>query len=188
MTYQLNTTKKEQHLCTNCGLCCDGTLYDYAPLTQDELQSDKCTKHKISTVSYNNQASIKLACNAFNKKCTIYENRFDICRSFKCKLLLKHAADKIDFISAEHIIQSIKEEAMLLRQLFNEQTNTNPNESFSLRYYEFKEHNIEIFDTKEFRIKHNQLLLSFVTFQNHLHTIFGYSNKHNAKSHFNQFK
>jgi hypothetical protein len=97
-----------QSLCLTCGLCCDGTLFWGVPLTpNDEITSLKAVG--INIVSDNTSTILKLPCAAHkNCTCTVYANRPQECRTFKCKLLKRFERNEISQQSALDSINKMK--------------------------------------------------------------------------------
>ena len=67
-----------QDLCKQCGLCCDGTLFNTVPV-------DPATEHLFTRINMNPHGGCEqlLPCGS----CKIYEKRPQGCRSFKCGVL-----------------------------------------------------------------------------------------------------
>jgi uncharacterized protein len=97
-----------QSLCLKCGLCCDGTFLSGVPLKpNDETAPLKAAGIKI--VSDNDLTVFKLPCAALrNCACTVYANRPQRCRTYKCELLKRFERDDISQQSAVEIIDKVK--------------------------------------------------------------------------------
>lgn len=82
-----------QVLCKECGLCCNGTLFSYVPLTDGEL----APRPSDRVVLEDGQVGLAQKCRFYqNKLCAIYEiGRPHSCVTFECKLLKRHARGKI---------------------------------------------------------------------------------------------
>jgi len=80
------TTEDAGSLCVGCALCCNGTLYGRARVTPGE--EPRILEHGLKLEDFEDKTYFRLPCK-YEKcsRCTIYETRFDICRSFKCALL-----------------------------------------------------------------------------------------------------
>ena len=73
-------------LCTNCGLCCNGSLFDDVELSGEA----EATKMEIMglDVEVDQQALLLQPCAALHgNKCSIYQFRPGCCRTFECRLL-----------------------------------------------------------------------------------------------------
>jgi hypothetical protein len=97
-----------QSLCLRCGLCCDGTFLSGVPLKpDDEVAPLKAVG--INIVSDNYSTVLKLPCAAHkNCTCTIYADRPQECRTYKCKLLKMFERDDISQQSALEIIDKVR--------------------------------------------------------------------------------
>jgi len=96
-----------QSLCLTCGLCCDGTLFSSVQLkSDDETNSLKAVGTKI--YSDNSANMLKLPCAAHkNGTCTVYANRPQICRTYKCELLKTFEREEISREAALRIINKV---------------------------------------------------------------------------------
>jgi uncharacterized protein len=101
----------EESLCTNCGLCCDGSLF-----ADVELASHReALKLEILGLEIDDTDRPVLVqpCPALkNKRCDIYQFRPNCCRTFECRLLRKVKAGAISLQTAQnqisHILSRIK--------------------------------------------------------------------------------
>jgi hypothetical protein len=81
--------------CIGCGLCCNGTLYLRAKVTPGE--EPRLIEHGLELTGDAEKPYFFLPCKYEScGRCTIYEKRFDICRSFRCALLRSYQAGEID--------------------------------------------------------------------------------------------
>jgi Fe-S-cluster containining protein len=103
-----SVVSSSQSLCLRCGLCCDGTFISGVPLKpDDEVAPLKAVG--INIVSDNDLTVLKMPCAAHkNCTCTVYANRPQVCRTYKCKLLMKFERDDISQQSALEIINKVK--------------------------------------------------------------------------------
>lgn len=95
----------EQEICVNCGICCDGTLFDHAELEPGEMSSGELpSKIAQNYRKVGEKERFLLPCHYFEGKCTIYDQKKAVvCSAFRCQLLkdfskgriLKNDADKI---------------------------------------------------------------------------------------------
>jgi len=103
-----SVVSSSQLLCLTCGFCCDGTLFSAMPLKPD----DAVTPLKaagINIVSDNDLTLLKQPCAAYkNCTCTVYANRPQACRTYKCKLLKRLERDDTSWQSALEIINKVK--------------------------------------------------------------------------------
>ncbi len=80
--------------CVGCGLCCDGTIYDKARAQPHEVE--RMTALGLATLEDQGKLHFQHPCRFSSEgKCTIYDDRFTICHTFKCKLLTAYQAGDI---------------------------------------------------------------------------------------------
>ena len=76
-------------LCLECGLCCRGVLHPDALLDRDELEV--AARHRLTVYREpDGQDLFALPCRLHEhagNACTIYEDRFHVCRRYACDLL-----------------------------------------------------------------------------------------------------
>lgn len=91
-------------LCTECGLCCDGTLFDFVELyTADDLDAFAA----LSPVFVQRPDSFRVQqpCPALNARCcSVYQRRPDTCRVFECDVLRGHEAGELSLDEARQRI------------------------------------------------------------------------------------
>lgn len=75
-------------LCTQCGLCCDGSLFADAELVRgDEASALEAMGLEIEDADEKDGPLLLQPCAALKgKRCSIYAHRPDCCRSFECRL------------------------------------------------------------------------------------------------------
>jgi Fe-S-cluster containining protein len=128
----LKTTTTKQKICIQCGLCCDGTLFDRLKITPDENP-----ERFVDLLHKNGEDRfMSLPCVYFNEKCTVYDEKKPTgCSTFECKILSKVDSKSIGFDGANSIINELK----LLR------------EEITHEYIEFYK------ESKSFRAIYNEL-------------------------------
>jgi hypothetical protein len=91
--------------CVGCGMCCNGTLYWMAKVTPGE--EPRIQAHGLTLMEDKGTTYFKLPCH--HEKCgacTIYETRYDICRSFRCQLLRQYPAGEVDLAEARSRVET----------------------------------------------------------------------------------
>jgi Fe-S-cluster containining protein len=81
--------------CIGCGLCCDGTIHDKAEALPEE--KERLTEAGLHYFIEGNNHWFSHPCR-FSKAglCTIYhQERFSVCRTFRCKLLTAYQAGEV---------------------------------------------------------------------------------------------
>ncbi len=68
-------------------MCCDGTLFDHAPVTAEEAERLRGTP-VILAVDSEKKPVLRQPCGALKGKCcSVYDRRPAACRSFRCNVL-----------------------------------------------------------------------------------------------------
>ncbi len=100
-------------LCTQCGLCCDGSLFADVELAGiDEASALEVMGLEIEDDDGDDGELLLQPCRALKgKRCSIYPHRPDCCRTFECRLLLEVRRGAV---SAEQAMEKIAE---ALRQI-----------------------------------------------------------------------
>jgi Fe-S-cluster containining protein len=81
-------------LCTACGLCCTGLLFDIAPLEEREIPLADKLHLPLACNQYHDAFRLPCPC-LRDKQCTIYTSRFEVCGSYECGLLRRYKAGEI---------------------------------------------------------------------------------------------
>lgn len=79
-------------LCRTCGMCCDGTLFEYGGLQPGEVSRAR----KIGLRVIDRGTAFEQPCAAFDAGgvgCTVYEDRPEACRAFRCRLFERHRVE-----------------------------------------------------------------------------------------------
>jgi hypothetical protein len=99
-------------LCQHCGFCCDGTLFDQGHAEEKELP--QLAAGGMDVFQEGGKNRFRMPCPAFEGACCkIYATRFATCRSFRCALLRRLEAGKMDMDQALHTVGKAK--ALLAR-------------------------------------------------------------------------
>lgn len=101
-------------LCLDCGLCCDGTLFDHYKLEPSEMEFSR--KHKLRVYNPESDRAIVQPCPCFSGVCDAYEDRPSTCRSFRCDLLVRCEAGLISLEDAKEVVRAIRRRAEALRE------------------------------------------------------------------------
>lgn len=81
-------------LCTACGACCNGTIFDEVPLLREEVELGK--RLSLPIVPAGDEAVMSLPCPRLaGATCTIYEDRPSTCRTYRCGLLVDVEAGRV---------------------------------------------------------------------------------------------
>lgn len=98
-----------QSLCTECGLCCDGAIFDDVELRDcREATSMECLGLEIE--EEDGRSLLIQPCRALiGTKCTVYAHRPRCCRSFECKLLKEYQSNETSLIDALDVVRDLRE-------------------------------------------------------------------------------
>jgi Fe-S-cluster containining protein len=90
--------------CVGCGLCCNGALFVRAVVTPGE--EPRLIEYGLELVTHDERTHFLQPCpHQSCGRCKIYEERFDICRSFRCALLKRYQAGEIDLPEARDTVE-----------------------------------------------------------------------------------
>jgi len=83
-------------LCTQCGLCCSGALFDFGPLAKDEVEGARDAG--LAILEADGKFGFGLPCPQLEQAvCQVYQARPQTCRTFRCITLRAHEAGEITF-------------------------------------------------------------------------------------------
>lgn len=100
-------------LCTSCGLCCDGSLFTQVPLSADEVALLR--RRGLPLLVNGERRALTQRCAALaGSSCTIYEERPEGCRRYRCML---HAALAGDEVGLEEALALARQTHALLGAL-----------------------------------------------------------------------
>jgi|LauGreDrversion4_2_1035121.scaffolds.fasta_scaffold62340_4 Fe-S-cluster containining protein len=104
-------------LCTQCGLCCDGTLFGRVELLlADDVEGLKAHGFRIVAGL---KPRFAQPCPALAPDCTcrIYAQRPQQCRAFDCALLLRVQSGEVGVDAAERLVRRTRKQAARVREL-----------------------------------------------------------------------
>ncbi|MBW2456513.1 MAG: YkgJ family cysteine cluster protein [Deltaproteobacteria bacterium] len=91
-------------LCTDCGICCDGTLFSSVTLNGTDLATTR--GHRLPVVKTADGHKLELPCAALRGVlCGIYEERPECCADYACELLVRVADGRLSMENARDIIE-----------------------------------------------------------------------------------
>ncbi|XXY46953.1 hypothetical protein WME91_43825 [Sorangium sp. So ce269] len=102
-------------LCTACGLCCTGLLFDVAPLEEHELPLADKLRLPLACNQYHDAFRLPCPCHR-DRKCTVYETRFSVCSSYECGLLRRCKAGEVPLGEALSRVERVLRLADALRR------------------------------------------------------------------------
>lgn len=102
------TADSSGDLCTKCGICCSGVLFDNVPVAPDEAERLSALGFVLDEAK--GEMSFKLGCAMLcERRCTVYEQRPARCRKYRCALLEKYEAGEIGFEPASELVDQALE-------------------------------------------------------------------------------
>ena len=112
-------TAPGQELCLACGMCCDGTLFIWAPLAAED-EGGALEGFAVGDEPRKGGAHFDLPSSHLDgRRCTLYQAwRPRVCHTFRCKLLRAFEAGEIDLLEAQTIIERTTELAGRVRAQF----------------------------------------------------------------------
>ena len=105
-----------ERLCTSCGLCCDGTIYDVAQVKPAETAGIK--RHGVELIEVHGKQAIPQPCPLLQGSvCTIYQDRPGSCRAFVCGVLRRVQRQELSTDEALDLVATAKRLASTVREL-----------------------------------------------------------------------
>jgi hypothetical protein len=161
-------------LCLSCGMCCNGTLFNYAPLNDGEHET--VVRLEISSRSEvaKDKTSFSLPCSRLDgARCTCYgEGRPAICGDYACKLLVSLVDGTTPFAEAQKLVIRTREISDRVRkQLESEVENDGRQSIFQLTRALSKRMNAAP-DPRTFRRERGELFLGLATLRMSLESHF----------------
>jgi hypothetical protein len=94
----------EVSICVGCGLCCNGTYLAKGNI-ESAGEAKPLTWYKAEFFTENERTYFRIPCPHFSGQCcSIYEDRFAVCRSYRCGVLTKLDDGEIRRDEAEHVL------------------------------------------------------------------------------------
>lgn len=116
----MTDSEQASELCMSCGLCCNGSLFSWVKLRDDETDLPS----QLGLEPVDGQQGFAQPCARLEGTCcTIYEHRPSSCRGFRCRLLVAAEQGDTTFERAGEIVaqaRSLLEQAALPREQFHE--------------------------------------------------------------------
>lgn len=118
---KISSSSGVDHLCPNCGLCCNGVLFADVELRAGD-DAGRLAELGLALGMKGGKLAFAQPCACFDGKlCQIYADRPKRCRTFECGLLKRVQTDELDADTALTIIAQTKRQVekvrVILRQL-----------------------------------------------------------------------
>ncbi len=129
-----HTELKGFELCLYCGLCCTGAIFDRAALKSDEIRFAKDHGLQYFTTG-NREFAFHLPCHLYlNNKCSIYSNRPNACKRYRCDLLKRLMNGDLYLEDGKLIVFRVKS---LMNSIDKQTSNVEPSADFRQRVIKF---------------------------------------------------
>lgn len=93
----------EAQLCVSCGLCCDGTIFTHAGISEKENVASSVSVY-LQRQS-DGRDVLPLGCSLLQDRCcTVYAERPTICRSYSCSLLKAARSGAVSLTEAHRLV------------------------------------------------------------------------------------
>ncbi len=118
----------------SCGLCCKGIIFNRATLKPHEIGFAKDSGLRYFEAG-NGEYAFHLPCNLYqNNRCSIYLNRLDACKRYRCNLLKQLANGSIDLEKSKLIVFQVKS---LMDSIDKQMINIEPSSEFRQKLAKF---------------------------------------------------
>lgn len=113
-------------LCITCGLCCDGTLFDWGPIKDDEFE--QVVHLGMTKKDDTNRERFSLPCPQLDgTKCACYgDRRPAICGDFMCELTSTLTSGQMNLAETQHVVARTREISDRVRAQLSELTGGGP--------------------------------------------------------------
>ena len=151
-----------EDLCTNCGLCCNGTVFKCAMIEQDEDTGALKAMGARFTVE-NQQIELVLPCVAhIDGRCSVYPHRFKICESFRCKLLQDYLRGKVSRDRALEVVGETSLHTNRVEELIRKTYDEGESETLLELYRNFRKAYEEKNEAASFEERYKHIVLEYV--------------------------
>jgi hypothetical protein len=94
-------------LCSDCGICCDGTLFSSVTLEDADVVAVR--QHRLPLLETRNGYRLELPCEARRGVlCGIYDERPEICADFACELRIRVEERRMSLSKARGIVAATR--------------------------------------------------------------------------------
>ena len=122
-------------LCTECGLCCDGSLFDDVELAgEKEISGLEVLGLEIEEAEDDVHGLLVQPCGALKgKRCTFYAHRPSCCRTFECRLLQQVKRGEIPINRAKETISKTLSQVQAIKGLIGQLCGKHDDERLPLK-------------------------------------------------------
>ena len=161
-------------LCLSCGMCCNGTIFEYADLKESEHET--VVRLGISSRSdlARDPSTFPLPCSRLDgARCTCYgDGRPSVCGDFSCDLLLSLADGTTEFADAKKLVARTLEISDRVRTQLESEVDNDGRRSIGELTTALAKRMKAAPDPRTFRHEHGELFLGLVTLRMSLESHF----------------
>jgi len=147
-------------LCLQCGLCCNGVLFDDVKLQRGDRRM-RLEALGLKIVVNHGSGAFTQPCSCFDgKHCRIYAERPTRCRTFECTQIHRVKSGQQTVAFAKRRITAAQQAAEAVRRLCRELGNIDEKMALSLRYAEVMARPIDLSQERQGGVLRGRLLLA----------------------------
>lgn len=129
-----DTAAAASRLCTACGMCCDGTMFQIVRMQPGDKPAE-LGRLGMKIRSQGGEFHMEQPCAALvDLRCTIYERRPTRCRLFNCQQLHRLEAGTIDEVQAAEVISETRGLVQEVRDLMEQSGLREDGQALAERY------------------------------------------------------
>ncbi len=132
-----------EQLCRECGLCCDGTLFDLVKLERGDVAEKLKALGLPVSISRGKApvARFPQPCSALceDRSCRLYAHRPWQCRTFECQLLKDAKAGRITFAASLPLVKQARRGADNIRRLLRKLGDRDEHRALGERFHRTSE-------------------------------------------------
>ena len=133
-------TPKPGSLCLQCGICCDGTLFNAVELQPGD-SATRLTALGLRLRKSGAKDRFQQPCSALKGcRCDIYRDRPTYCRQFRCRVLIQLGDGEISFDTALRLVRSARRKAAKISALMSELGEDDESLSLRVRHRRLSHH------------------------------------------------
>ena len=159
--------KATDALCTECGLCCDGSLFSDIELTSPrELSGLEVLGLDVEEDDNTSAGLLLQPCGALKgTRCSIYAHRPKCCRTFECRLLRDVEQGTVTLAAAKQTVRDVSKQIDYVEILIGQLRTSNEHLPLKERAMEALEESENSILNPEIKAKRNDLAHAIVSIE-----------------------
>lgn len=159
------TSELDDNICIRCGMCCDGTLFQYANIDDDETLTTQYS-FDVGTNSAGEKRFF-LPCGYLqNKCCSIYQSRpYKVCDHYKCTTLRHYEKGEVSRNDALMVIEQVLAVKADIQSKLETEFSFVLGKTFNEKVINLEKYYAALPDQKDFEMNNRNLLLNIVKFK-----------------------